>query len=90
MAARCSGERAPALDRVAVSGAAALLGGLGLNRRLCLANGVVLGCDQGSGGVRFVLIIMVIVLAVLAGLYVYGQMLEPQTHTIEVEALDGQ
>ena len=39
---------------------------------------------------RFVLIMVVLVLAVMGGLFVYGQMLEPQTHTIEVEARDAQ
>lgn len=38
---------------------------------------------------RFVLILLALVLAGLAGLYVYGQMLEPDTRTIEQEALDG-
>jgi hypothetical protein len=38
--------------------------------------------------VRFVLILLVLVLAALAGLYIYGQMLEPDTRTIEQEALD--
>ena len=52
--------------------------------------GVVLGRDDGSGCVRFVLIIMIIALAVLSGLFIYGQMLEPETRTIEVEAVDGQ
>ncbi len=37
---------------------------------------------------RFVLIILFLALAALAGLYIYGQMLEPQTETIEVEALN--
>ena len=44
---------------------------------------------RGSGSVRFTLIIAFLALAVLAGLYVYGQMLEPQTRTIEVEARNG-
>ena len=39
---------------------------------------------------RFVLILVFLAAAVVAGLYVYGQMLEPQTRTIEVEALDVQ
>ncbi|MHA7873003.1 MAG: hypothetical protein ACX939_11690 [Hyphococcus sp.] len=35
---------------------------------------------------RFVLIIIVLALAALTGLYLYGQMLEPETRTIEQEA----
>jgi hypothetical protein len=46
------------------------------------------GFGRGSGKVRFVLILLVLVLAALAGLYIYGQMLEPDTRTIEQEALD--
>ncbi len=37
---------------------------------------------------RFGLILLLLVIAVLAGLFVYGQMLEPETATIEQEALD--
>jgi len=37
---------------------------------------------------RFVLILLVLGIAVLAGLFVYGQMMEPETQTIEVEAND--
>ena len=37
---------------------------------------------------RFVLIVVVLAVAVLAGLYIYGQMLEPETRIIEQEALD--
>lgn len=37
---------------------------------------------------RFVLILAVLIVAALAGLYIYGQMLEPETRTIEQEALD--
>ncbi|MEO1243625.1 MAG: hypothetical protein AAFX54_17080 [Pseudomonadota bacterium] len=37
---------------------------------------------------RFVLIIVALLAAALAGLYIYGQMLEPETQTIEQEALD--
>ena len=39
-----------------------------------------------NSGVRFVLILALIALAALVGLFVYGQMLEPETTTIEVEA----
>ena len=35
---------------------------------------------------RFVAIIILAALAVLIGLFIYGQMLEPETRTIEVEA----
>jgi len=38
--------------------------------------------------VRFIIIVVLLILAGLAGLYVYGQMLEPQTRMIEQEALD--
>lgn len=34
---------------------------------------------------RFVAIIILAVLAALVGLFIYGQMLEPETRTIEVE-----
>lgn len=37
---------------------------------------------------RFVLIIVVLLAAAVAGLYIYGQMLEPETQTIEQEALN--
>jgi len=37
---------------------------------------------------RFVLILLFLAAVVLAGLYLYGQMLEPETHSIEVDALD--
>ncbi|PQA88988.1 hypothetical protein CW354_03295 [Marinicaulis flavus] len=39
-----------------------------------------------SGGVRFVAILVLLVLAGLIGLFVYGQMMEPDLHEIEVEA----
>ena len=35
---------------------------------------------------RFVIILILIALAALAGLFVYGQMLEPETQTITEEA----
>ncbi|WDI31729.1 hypothetical protein PUV54_00815 [Hyphococcus flavus] len=35
---------------------------------------------------RFFAIVLLIALAALIGLFVYGQMLEPETRTIEVEA----
>ncbi len=35
---------------------------------------------------RFVAIIILAALAGLVGLFIYGQMLEPETRTIEVEA----
>ena len=37
---------------------------------------------------RLVFIIFLLAIASLAGLYIYGQMLEPDTRTIEQEALD--
>lgn len=37
---------------------------------------------------RFVLILAVIVLAAMAGLFIYGQALEPETSVIEVDALE--
>jgi hypothetical protein len=39
--------------------------------------------------VRFVAGVIVVALLALVGLFVYGQMLEPQTHVIEQEALRG-
>ncbi len=38
-----------------------------------------------SGGVRFVAIIFLLVLAGLVGLFIYGQMMEPDLREIEVE-----
>ncbi len=38
---------------------------------------------------RFVIILLVLVLAAMAGLYFYGQMLEPEQRVIEQEARDG-
>lgn len=35
---------------------------------------------------RFVAVVFLLAVAGLVGLYVYGQMLEPETRTIEVEA----
>ncbi len=46
------------------------------------------GFGRGSGKVRFVVILLVLVIAALGGLYIYGQMLEPDTRVIEQEALD--
>lgn len=37
-------------------------------------------------GVRFVVIVILLAVAALAGLFVYGQMLEPEQVEIEVEA----
>ncbi len=37
---------------------------------------------------RFVLIVVFLGLAALVGLFIYGQMLEPETRVIEQEALD--
>ncbi len=39
-----------------------------------------------SGGVRFVSVIVLLVLAGLIGLFVYGQMMEPEIREIEVDA----
>lgn len=38
---------------------------------------------------RFVLFLFLFAIAALAGLFVYGQILEPDTRTIEQEAIDG-
>ncbi|MEM9495566.1 MAG: hypothetical protein AAGA09_06145 [Pseudomonadota bacterium] len=38
--------------------------------------------------VRFILIVVFLALAVLAGLFIYGQSLQPQTRVIEQEAID--
>ena len=40
----------------------------------------------GSGFVRFVAILVLLALAGLVGLFVYGQMMEPETREIEMEA----
>lgn len=37
---------------------------------------------------RFVVILLLLALAAMAGLYVYGQMLEPEQRMIEEEARD--
>ena len=41
---------------------------------------------EGSGFVRFVGILVLLALAGLIGLFVYGQMIEPDTHEIQTEA----
>ena len=41
---------------------------------------------EGAVGVRFVGIMFLLVLAVLIGLFAYGQMMEPDVHEIQVEA----
>jgi len=51
-------------------------------------NGAYTSFGRGSGKVRFVVILLVLVIAALGGLYLYGQMLEPDTRIIEQEALD--
>ncbi len=43
---------------------------------------------EESGDVRLVLIIVLLLATAVAGLYIYGQMLEPETQTIEQEALN--
>lgn len=42
--------------------------------------------NSGANTLRFVIIIILVALAALAGLFVYGQMLEPETRTISQEA----
>jgi hypothetical protein len=39
--------------------------------------------------VRFFLVIILLALAALAGLFIYGQLLQPETRTIEQEAVSG-
>ena len=85
MAVRCKGERQEALvRRFDLSGGWRICGwgdvGAFPNFGPNLGEGVVY--------VRLVLILVVLVIASLAGLYIYGQMLEPETRTIEQEALD--
>lgn len=36
---------------------------------------------------RFFLIVVVLILAALVGLFIYGQLMQPQTQTIEQEAV---
>lgn len=43
---------------------------------------------EENDDVRLVLIIVVLLAAAVAGLYIYGQMMEPETRTIEQEALN--
>jgi len=43
---------------------------------------------EGAENLRFVIILLLLAAAVLAGLYVYGQMLEPEQETIEQEAIN--
>lgn len=48
------------------------------------------GRESGTAGakiVRFFLVVVVLALAALAGLYVYGELLKPDTRTIEQEAV---
>ena len=47
--------------------------------------GVIRG---GVRFVRFVLIVVFVVLALLVGLFIYGQLLQPDTRVIEQEAID--
>jgi len=39
--------------------------------------------------VRFILVVAVLVVAALIGLFIYGQMLQPDTRLIEQEAVRG-
>lgn len=39
---------------------------------------------------RFVLIVVLVVLAAMVGLYIYGGMIEPDVETIEQEAVGAQ
>ena len=50
-------------------------------------NGRCDGISEAWGAVRFVLIVVFLILAVLAGLFIYGQSLQPQTRIIEQEAI---
>ncbi|MEM9014953.1 MAG: hypothetical protein AAGB02_07580 [Pseudomonadota bacterium] len=43
-----------------------------------------------SSWMRFVLIVVFLALAALVGLFIYGQMIEPDTTIIEQEAVHGQ
>jgi len=44
------------------------------------------GANSGADTLRFVIILILIALAALVGLFVYGEMLEPETRTITQEA----
>ncbi len=43
--------------------------------------------NRGAGIVRFILVVVLLALAGLAGLYIYGEVLKPDTRTIEQEAV---
>ena len=97
MAARCRRVRRAALEKDCAHSVAALFDALALpaaftgRRRDGRAFKTVetdLGRNSGADTLRFVIILILAVLAVLAGLFVYGQMLEPETRTISQEAED--
>lgn len=54
-----------------------------LSLRRCESN------EREQTGVRWVLVVAVLILAILAGLYIYGDMLQTDTRMIEQEALRG-
>ena len=39
---------------------------------------------------RFILIVVLLALAALAGLFIYGQLLQPEVRTIEQEAINAE
>jgi hypothetical protein len=43
--------------------------------------------SRGAGFMRFFLAVVVVVILALIGLFIYGQMLEPETRQIEQEAV---
>lgn len=45
---------------------------------------------EAESNVRFVLAIILVVVLILMGLFVYGGMIEPDVKTIEQEAVDAQ
>lgn len=79
MAARCRGARSPKLD----GGPVLRTGGHDLGRRVGTRE-----TQRRAIGVRFVVIMILLAIAALAGLFVYGQMLEPEQVEIEVEAVN--
>jgi hypothetical protein len=42
---------------------------------------------QEPKNVRFILVVVLLAIAALAGLYIYGELLKPDTQTIEQEAV---
>jgi hypothetical protein len=43
---------------------------------------------QGAANLRFIIVLLLATAAILAALYVYGQMIEPEQEMIEQEAIN--